>query len=101
MTIHLSKDQERFVHDAVRAGLYPSEDEVICDALDRLRQTIPAPAKKPGKAAKRPKPVSPKPKKPRTPAEVDQYMLEIGPLSQLPDTDADYDDPDDEPVAIR
>ena len=28
-------------------------------------------------------------------------MLEIGLLSQLPDTEADFDDPDDEPIAIR
>ena len=28
-------------------------------------------------------------------------MLKIGLLSQLPDTDADFDDPDDEPVTIK
>ena len=33
MTIHLSKDLEQFVHDAVRAGLYAREDDVIRDAL--------------------------------------------------------------------
>ena len=43
MTIRYSKDQERFVHEAVRAGLYTSEDAVVRDALDRLRQTIPTP----------------------------------------------------------
>jgi len=44
---------------------------------------------------------SQKPRKALTRAELDQYMLEIGLLSQLPDTDADFDDPDDEPIAIR
>jgi putative addiction module CopG family antidote len=57
MTIHLSKDQERFVHEAVRAGLYTSEDAVVRDALDRLRQTIPTPVKASSKAAKRTKAV--------------------------------------------
>jgi putative addiction module CopG family antidote len=37
MTIHLPPELERFVHDQVVAGRYPSEDAVICDALDRLR----------------------------------------------------------------
>jgi len=45
MTIHLSKDQERFIHDAVRAGLYASEDAVVSDALERLRRqtSLPTP----------------------------------------------------------
>jgi hypothetical protein len=36
-----------------------------------------------------------------TRAELDRYMLQIALLSQLPDTDADFDDPDDEPIAIN
>ena len=40
MTIHLSKDLERFVHDAVRAGRYATEDDVVNDALARLRQAV-------------------------------------------------------------
>jgi Arc/MetJ-type ribon-helix-helix transcriptional regulator len=38
MTVNLSKDLERFVHDAVRAGLYAAEDDVISDAVERLRK---------------------------------------------------------------
>ena len=38
MTIQLPKELENFVHDAVRAGRYASEDAVIGDALERLRQ---------------------------------------------------------------
>jgi putative addiction module CopG family antidote len=38
MTIHLPEDLERFVHDQVRAGRYPSEEDMIRDALKRLRQ---------------------------------------------------------------
>jgi putative addiction module CopG family antidote len=38
MTIHLPEHLERFVHDQVQAGRYPTEDEVIRDALEQLRQ---------------------------------------------------------------
>ncbi len=41
MTVQLAKDLEQFVHDAVRAGLYASEDDVIRDALLRLKQSMP------------------------------------------------------------
>ena len=52
MTIHLSKDLERFIHDAVRAGLYPSEADVISDALIRLKETMPKATGTPAKKAK-------------------------------------------------
>ena len=41
MTIDLSKDLEQIVHDSVRTGLYAREDDVIRDALLRLKQTMP------------------------------------------------------------
>jgi putative addiction module CopG family antidote len=98
MTIHLSKDLERFVHDAVRSGLYAREDDVIRDALTRLKQDMP----KANPARKKTKPAMPAtPKKPMTRAEFDQHLLEIGLLSQLPDTEADFDDPDDQLVEIK
>jgi hypothetical protein len=28
-------------------------------------------------------------------------LLKLGLMSQLPDTDADYDDPDDQPITIK
>ena len=93
MTIHLSKDLEKFVHDAVRDGLYAREDDVIRDALLRLKQTMP------GKKTKHAKPAQQK--KPLTRAEFDQKLLELGLITQLPDTAADFDDPDDEPIAIK
>jgi Arc/MetJ-type ribon-helix-helix transcriptional regulator len=102
MTIHLSKDLEQIVHDAVRAGFYAREDDVIRDALTRLQQTMLKPARTSGKPlAKRTKVTPQKPKKPLTRAEFDQHLLNIGLMTQLPDTDADYDDPDDEPVFIK
>ena len=38
MSIRLSKENEQFVQNAVRAGRYASEDEVVDDALDQLRK---------------------------------------------------------------
>ncbi len=93
MTIHLSKDLEKFVQDAVRDGLYAREDDVIRDALLRLKQTMP------GKKTKHAKPAQQK--KPLTRAEFDQKLLELGLITQLPDTATDFDDPDDEPIAIE
>ena len=43
MTIHLSKELEQYVHDAVHAGRYATEEDVILDALNRLRQQAPLP----------------------------------------------------------
>ena len=41
MTIHLPPDLERFVYDQVLVGRYPSEDDVIRDALEQLRRHAP------------------------------------------------------------
>jgi putative addiction module CopG family antidote len=43
MTIRLSEELERFVHEAVRAGRYATEDDVVNDALERLRRQTPLP----------------------------------------------------------
>jgi putative addiction module CopG family antidote len=40
MTIHLPEELARFIHDAVRTGRYAREDDVIRDAVSRLRQTL-------------------------------------------------------------
>ena len=37
MTIHLSEDLLRFVREQVESGRYPSEEDVVRDALERLR----------------------------------------------------------------
>jgi putative addiction module CopG family antidote len=101
MTIHLSKELEQFVHDAVRAGHYAREDDVIRDALMRLKQAMPSATQTPAKRARTTKSAGRKPKKPLTREEFDQHLLKLGLMSQLPDTDADFDDPDDEPIEIR
>ena len=100
MNIHLSKDLERIVHDAVKAGRYASDDDVIRDALIRLKRTMPLNAAKPGKAKATKQPSA---KKPLTPDELNQRLLASGRISQLPDPaqDIDDDDPDDLPVVIE
>jgi Arc/MetJ-type ribon-helix-helix transcriptional regulator len=100
MTIHLSRDLEQFVHDAVRAGRYATEDDVVNDALTRLRHAMPQDKPMPAQKAKRSESAKPK-QKPLTRAEFDQHLLAIGLISQLPDTEADFDDPDDEPIEIK
>jgi hypothetical protein len=68
MTIHLPPELERYVHDQVLAGLYPSEDDVIRDALEQLRRHAPTP-----------------PPGPRmTEAEFKQHLLKSGRVSSLP-----------------
>jgi putative addiction module CopG family antidote len=100
MTINLTEELERFVQDAVRSGRYAREDDVIRDALLRLKQAMPEETRSPGKGVKRAKPAQPK-KQPLTEAEVLQHMLDIGLVTQLPDTAADFDDPDDQPITIE
>jgi len=86
MTISLPKDLERFVHDAVRAGHYAREDDVVLDALARLKQAVPADIAVPGR---------------RTKKEFHRHLVEIGLMSGMPDTDADFEDPDDQPIEIE
>jgi Arc/MetJ-type ribon-helix-helix transcriptional regulator len=45
MTIHLPEHLERYVHDQVQAGCFPTEQDVICDALERHRQAVSLPEK--------------------------------------------------------
>ena len=78
---------------------YANQDDVIRDALTRLRQTMPENG---GKSHRRAKSADQQDKKELlTEAELQQHMLEIGLMSQLPDTDADFDDPNDLPISIE
>ena len=101
MTIRLSRDLEQFVHDAVRAGHYACEDDVIRDALTRLKQVMPAPPARPsGKGTGRAK-SAPHESRTLSLTEFHRKLLADGRISRLPDTAADFDDPDDQPVAIE
>jgi hypothetical protein len=80
------------------------------DQLRQLRQLLDKQLARPkklappasAKTAKRAKPAAPQPSaKPMTRAEFDQYLLDIGLMSQLPDTEGDFDDPDVQLVEIK
>jgi Arc/MetJ-type ribon-helix-helix transcriptional regulator len=103
MTINFSKDLEQFVHEAVRAGFYAREDDVIRDALTRLRQDLSATASPAKRSAKRTKTIPSKAKKPLSIEEIHQQMLASGLLASLPDPalDIDDDEPDDQSVPIK
>ena len=82
MTIQLPPDLENSVRSLVQRGQFVSVDDAMAEAARLLLRHQPA-------------------KKPLTRAEFDQQLLAIGLMSQLPDTDADFDDPDDEPIEIE
>src|SRR5262245_34657801 len=96
MNIHLPEDLEQFVHDAVRTGRYAREEDVIRDALIRLKQAISGgagtsdPGAEPAQAGK-----------PLTKEEFHRHLVEIGLMSQLPDTAADFEDPEDQLIDIE
>ena len=75
---------------------------MILDALTRLQQAMPEVLPPPARHRKRAKAAAPaKPKTPLTVSELHQKLLAEGRISRLPDTAADYDDPEDQPIAIE
>jgi Arc/MetJ-type ribon-helix-helix transcriptional regulator len=40
ISVHIDHDLEHFIRDAVRTGRYPTENDVMVDALVRLRNAI-------------------------------------------------------------
>jgi hypothetical protein len=60
-----------------------------------------SPARTPSKGAKPTKTAAQSARKPLTKEEFHRHLIEIGLMSRLPDTAADFDDPDDEPIAIK
>lgn len=89
MTIHLPEELESFVHDAVKAGLYPREDDVIRDALTRLRQSVSAESTG-AKTARR-----------LDDEAFRRQLLASGLVTQFPDPAEDIDDEDDPPVSVE
>jgi hypothetical protein len=83
-------------------ALSPEQMRWLRQQLDsQLAQPKEPPAQTPGKGAKRTTAAPQQAKKPLTEAEFDQHLLNIGLMSQLPNTAADFDDPDDQPIDIR
>jgi hypothetical protein len=74
-------------------------DDVIRDALTRLRQAMPENTAMPDRRTKRAKPA--KQKTPLTKEEFHCHLVEISLMSQLADTDAHFEDPDDRLIDIK
>ncbi len=83
MTVHLSKDLERFIISLVDRGRFASVDEAMAAAAHMLL------------GHQGPACMS------ATEADIHRHMLEIGLLSRLPETAADHDNPNDQPIAIE
>lgn len=104
MTIHLSGELEKIIHDAVRAGLYARDADVIRDALIRLKMTLPPEG---GTPIKKTKDVKPSKKTPTqqllSRQQVLERMMASGLITRLPNPaeDIDDDDPEDAPVVIK
>jgi putative addiction module CopG family antidote len=83
MIIHLTEDLERFVLGAVRAGRYASEDDVVRDALFRLRVATgeaaetPAQSAEPGNEGKS-----------LTKLQLHRHLVDIGLMDRVPDSTA-------------
>ena len=75
MTIHLPEHLERYVHDQVQAGFFRSEDDVICDALERHRQAQQPPAKANGQPDLTPEEMADQ--------ELQRRWLETGVISEI------------------
>ena len=78
MTIHLPEDLARFIHDAVGTGRYSREDEVIRDAVARLKQSIEAEGNDPVDCPRE----SSRHVKSLTKQEFQRHLVEIGVLDQ-------------------
>jgi Arc/MetJ-type ribon-helix-helix transcriptional regulator len=91
MTIHLPEDLARFIHDAVRTGRYAREDDVIRDAVSRLRQALQEADETAGSGAE-----TSHQGKPLTKQEFQRHLAEIGLMDQGSETPADPAQPSDE-----
>jgi Arc/MetJ-type ribon-helix-helix transcriptional regulator len=90
MTVHLTGDLERIIRDAVSTGRYSNVDDVLSDALTRLRRTIDADLEQldrnapPGASGKK-----------LTKQEFHRHLVKIGLLDQPPENSADAVDPNE------
>jgi Arc/MetJ-type ribon-helix-helix transcriptional regulator len=88
MTIRLPHELAQFIEDAVSAGLYASENDVIKDALVRLQKAVegspaePAPGGEPAA-----------PEKPLTKQKLQRHLAEIGLVDRSVDISADEAQP--------
>jgi len=91
MTIHLTEDLERFVLGAVRTVRYASEDQVVSDALLRLRLAMHEAAEASSQSAE-----PGNEGKPLTKHEFHRHLVNIGLMDQAPDSNAASGDPNEQ-----
>lgn len=89
MTIHLSKDLEQFIHEAVRAGHYATEAQVVEDALERLRVTMPPEEQETSNERKIAK------------AALHRRLVEMGLMTQPAEASSDVESSEDQPIEIE
>jgi hypothetical protein len=98
MEIHLPPDLEGSLIERVRIGMFPSLDAAITRAAHLLLETIEqAPSTEPGARTD----ATEMAQEALTIDELHRKLLAEGRISRLPDTAADYDDPDDQPIAVE
>jgi Arc/MetJ-type ribon-helix-helix transcriptional regulator len=101
MTIHLPRDVEKSLMAKVRSGVFPSLDVAMTEAAHLLLEQIEQarPAQSPTKEQRKRRAKTPR--KALSVEDFHQKLLAEGRVSRLPDTAADFDDPDDQPVTIK
>ena len=85
MNLHISGDAERIIRSKLQGGHFASESEVVEEALRLLEEQGQPPSAVPA----------------MTEDEFQRHLVDLGLMSTVPDTGADVDDPDDEPIAIE
>ena len=86
-TVRLTENLECFIRDAVSAGRYANEDDVIADALMRLQRTTDA-----GGDASDQRALPGGPGRKLTKQEFHRHLVKIGLLDREPESNADADD---------
>ena len=87
MTIQLPQDLANLIEDAVQSGQYARAEDVIRDALVRLRQATAMPAATSNQGDE-----PSLQKKPLTKQTLQRHLAEIGLVDQAPDTRSGADD---------
>ena len=93
-TIHITHELEQFLHEMVQSGRYASEESVISDALEKLRQTI-----DPADATRAETVQRADPGKPLTKQRFQRHLVEIGLLDDASEVGiGDGDELDASPI---
>lgn len=84
MTVHLPEELERGIQAQVESGAFASKDDAIAEAVRQFLRNGPPPVGS-GIAEEA----------------LLRQMLELGLITQLPDKEKDFDDPDDQLIDIE